>query len=101
METHRKRREYNEKSSYELQLTQADGGKVIALVSGAPMLDEKGNLAGSFAMLSDITELKNAELDLRESHQNLEQKVEERTEQLHEMLEELKEINERSVIHPP
>jgi PAS domain S-box-containing protein len=87
-------RDQNKKSSYEITLQQTDGNEIICLSSGAPMLDENGEKIGSFGMLSDITELKAAEFELRRTNDNLENKVLERTEKLNEMLEELKVSNE-------
>ncbi len=91
---HRRLREKGENSSYELTMQQTDGQEVLCLISGAPMLNEKAEIIGAFAMISDITELKKAEIELRESHDNLENKVIERTEELNEMLEELRVSNE-------
>ncbi len=90
----RKLRAEKKKSSYELEFTQADECKITCLVSGVPMFDDEGIQIGSFAMISDITELKEAEKSLRLSHENLEQKVIERTEELNEMVEELRVSNE-------
>ncbi|MDA3890321.1 MAG: PAS domain S-box protein [Salinivirgaceae bacterium] len=90
---HWKLRNENLKSSYELTLTQTDGGKIVCLVSGAPMFNDTGEKIGSFAMISDITELKRAEIELQQSHNNLEQKVLDRTEELNEMLEKLRVSN--------
>jgi PAS domain S-box-containing protein len=87
-------REENITSSYELTLTQSDGGKVVTLVSGTPLYDDDNKRIGSFAMLSDITELKKAEDELKQHRDELERKVKERTQELDEMIEELRVSNE-------
>lgn len=89
-----KKRKDKKQSSYELTLTQSDGGKIQCLVSGTPLYDENENSIGSFAMISDISGLKKIENELRESKEDLELKVAERTSELKDMLEELKVSNE-------
>ncbi len=84
-----KLREQNLQSSYELNFTQSDGNKIICLVSGSPAFDENGNRIGSFAMVSDISNLKKAEEEIRKSRDQLELKVKERTAELYETVEEL------------
>ncbi|MFC2137166.1 PAS domain S-box protein [Bacteroidota bacterium] len=84
-----KLREQNLQSSYELNFTQSDGNKIPCLVSGSPFIDEDGKRNGSFAMISDISNLKKAEEELRKSRDQLELKVKERTAELYETVEEL------------
>lgn len=85
-----KYREQSKEGTYELQLTSSDGKKLDCLISGTPFYDENGNKIGSFAMISDITELKKAQIELQEANESLEGKVKERTQELYESLEELK-----------
>ena len=59
------RRHEGESGTYELRLRRKDGSECWALVSEAPVLDAHGSYAGSFAMLSDVTERKQAEDELR------------------------------------
>lgn len=94
LEDQLKLRDKNITSSYELTITQSEGGKIITLVSGTPLFDENNNRIGSFAMISDITELKAAEEELKQHRDELEQKVMERTQELDEMIEELRVSNE-------
>ncbi|MBI1317608.1 MAG: PAS domain S-box protein [Candidatus Hydrogenedens sp.] len=54
-------------SSYEMEYLRPDGTPVPCLVSGSPMYDESGERIGSFAMITDLTELKRAEAAVRES----------------------------------
>jgi len=84
-----KLREQNLQSAYELNFTQSDGNKIPCLVSGSPFIDEDGKRKGSFAMISDISNLKQAEEELRKSRDQLELKVKERTAELYETVEEL------------
>jgi PAS domain S-box-containing protein len=60
-----------ESDTYELRLRRRDGAELWALVSASPVLDAQGRYNGSFAMLSDITERKRAELALRRGEQRL------------------------------
>jgi PAS domain S-box-containing protein len=46
---------------YELTVTRKDGKKIHTLVSPKPLLDEEGEFAGSFAILTDITDRKQSE----------------------------------------
>jgi PAS domain S-box-containing protein len=48
-------------TSYEITLTRKDDKKVHALVSPKPLFDENDEFNGSFAIFTDITELKQAE----------------------------------------
>jgi len=88
-----KLREDNIQSSYELTFTNSEGGKVICKLSGTPLLDGEKRF-GSFAMASDITQLKNIQAELQESNEVLEQRVAERTAELQEMVEELRTTTE-------
>ncbi|MFZ3136396.1 MAG: PAS domain S-box protein [Thermodesulfovibrionales bacterium] len=46
---------------YELTVTRKDGKKIHTLVSPKPLFDDEGQFAGSFAILTDITDRKQAE----------------------------------------
>ncbi|MBU1077697.1 MAG: PAS domain S-box protein [Spirochaetes bacterium] len=56
---------------YELEWLQKNGGNVPTIVSPKPLTDEKGNFHGSFAVVTDITERKQAEEEIRKSAENL------------------------------
>jgi PAS domain S-box-containing protein len=56
-----------EASIYELLWTTKTGKRVPTLVSAAPLFDEKNNYTGSFAVITDITERKRFEQQLRQS----------------------------------
>jgi PAS domain S-box-containing protein len=59
--------------SYEIFHTKKDGSKVNTLVSPQPIFDEEGCFKGSFAVITDVTELKRAEtaLKARETELNI------------------------------
>ena len=54
---------------YDLTWTAKDGRKVHTIVSPKPIFDENGNFAGSFGVLTDITNRKRAEEILQESEE--------------------------------
>ncbi len=58
---------------YERGLRHRDGRTVWTLVSGVPELDGEGRVRGSFGMFSDVTERKQAELELRKVMEALQQ----------------------------
>ncbi len=51
-------------SSYELQLKKKDGTRLWVIISGAPILDEDGEVVGSMGIHYDITERKKLEQEL-------------------------------------
>jgi PAS domain S-box-containing protein len=54
-------------TQYELDWTMCSGGTVSTIVSGAPLVDENGRHEGSFAVITDITELKQSRDALEEN----------------------------------
>jgi PAS domain S-box-containing protein len=54
-------RKKGKQSMYEISLLRSDGTLVPCLNNAAPLLDEEGNMIGSFGMLTDITERKKME----------------------------------------
>lgn len=59
-------------SSYELQLVRKDGAKIWVLISGAPILDEHGNVVGSMGIHYDITARKRLEQELAQANMRAE-----------------------------
>lgn len=64
---------------YERRFRRGDGQLLWAHVSAAPILDDAGRYAGSFAMVTDITARKQAEDELKRYRDSLEEEVEQRT----------------------
>lgn len=83
------KRRRGQPSTYEVRLKSKNGSVVTVLVSGVPLPHSAGVFQGSFAVISNITELKAAEEKLREGKEKLEQRVAERTWQLGERIKEL------------
>jgi PAS domain S-box-containing protein len=65
------KRRKGESGSYEITFTRKDGQKVPAIVSPRPVFDEKGNFKGSFSVVTDVTNLKQTELALRQREREL------------------------------
>lgn len=85
------KREGGESSVYEIEFTSKTGKQVPTIISATPLLDEKGNHIGSFAVVTDISERKKLERQLKEYSEHLEQMVEERTREL-QRSNELKDL---------
>ena len=66
-------REQLEENTYEISLNRPDGTQVPCQFNATPFLDDAGNKIGSFAMVSDITERKKAELRIKESEERVRQ----------------------------
>ena len=58
------RRQRREASSYELELVRKDGQHIWSIVSGAPILNDDGDVVGSMGVHYDITERKALEVEL-------------------------------------
>jgi signal transduction histidine kinase len=68
-------------------------------ISISPIFNDKGNITNYLAVKQDITESKEAEMEIRDLNLNLELKIEERTSQLADINESLlKEIDERKKV---
>ena len=65
------RRRRGERESYELSWLRKDGQTIFTLVSPKPIFDERGQFKGSFAVITGITERKQAEEALKESEKQL------------------------------
>ncbi len=83
------------KNSYELEFTQSDGNKIFCHVSATPKYDfTTQKIIGSYAMVSDISKIKEAEKELIKVNENLEYEVRERTNKLLEAFDEIQQRNE-------
>ncbi|OGR22651.1 MAG: hypothetical protein A2277_12605 [Desulfobacterales bacterium RIFOXYA12_FULL_46_15] len=74
---------------YERRFRHKNGRVVWTQVSATPILNEEQNFKGSFGMVTDITDLKKTEKDLRKLNQELEERVAGRTAQLETANKEL------------
>ncbi len=61
---HIERRKVGRQSRYEAVMLHRDGRKIWVSIAGAPIIDLDGLFNGSFAMISDITERKEAETEI-------------------------------------
>lgn len=61
------RRSMGHSSQYELEWSKASGDSVATIVSGVPLIDKDRRHSGSFAVITDITKLKNSQKKLRET----------------------------------
>lgn len=62
-----RKRTQGEATHYEVEWTASNGEQIPTLVSGAPIIDDDGNHRGSFAVITDISELKASRKALEES----------------------------------
>ncbi len=60
------RRRRGESDSYQIRLRRPDGGRVWALLSVAPIIDDDGRFEGSVGILADISDRVEAEQELRQ-----------------------------------
>lgn len=60
-------RKIGKTSQYEVQLLKSNEESVPVIISGTPIIDEDGNHRGSFAVLTDISRIRDAEKALKQS----------------------------------
>ncbi|HZH15189.1 MAG TPA: PAS domain S-box protein [Archangium sp.] len=66
----------------DFRLMRKDGTSIWTLVSTGPLLDENGKYIGAMAMITDITQRREAEEQVRRLNAELERRIAERTAQL-------------------
>jgi PAS domain S-box-containing protein len=77
-----KQHQQGENPAYEIEWTRRDGHKVPTIFSPSTIFDAEGHFNGSFAVITDITERKQAEKALRKERASLALRVKERTAEL-------------------
>ncbi|WP_456269739.1 PAS-domain containing protein [Kushneria sp. AK178] len=82
-----------ERVSWELSLLDREGGTRYMLATYTPHFGEGGRVLGFFALYQDITERRLAEIALKETNENLEERVRERTRELSEVNNALRQEN--------
>ena len=76
------RRRQGVSEQFEYEFLRRDGSVMVALVHASPIFDDRGEWAGSMALVTDITERRQADEALRRAHDELEARVEVRTAEL-------------------
>ena len=71
------KRRKDEVKSYELEWTGRDGNQIPTIMSPQAIFDEKGDFKGSFAVITDISDRKQAEESLRKQTHDLDERVKE------------------------
>ncbi len=89
-----KERKLGVKSNPEVKYIRKDGMPLWTISNVTPLTDNSGKFAGALGMVTNITERKRMEEDLRKSHDELEQRIQERTAELSDAKENLEVINE-------
>ena len=69
------KRKRGERGHYELTWIRSDKSKIYTIVSGQPVLDDNGNYAGSFGVITNISHQKKVEQILKERERELETKT--------------------------
>ncbi|MCJ8322392.1 MAG: PAS-domain containing protein [Rhizobiales bacterium] len=73
------------KQTFDVEIFRPKIGTRYTQVSYAPQIDDNGEVGGFFAIYQDITDRRKVELELKDSHENLERRVAVRTEELSEL----------------
>lgn len=73
LENSRERLRRGDWSRFELTLRRRDGRLLTVMISPAPLLDDRNRLCGSFAVISDITEQKQREVELESQRRGLQE----------------------------
>ena len=66
------RRRQGIRERHDFKFTRSDGSHLWAIVSATPMLDDQGEFSGVLRMITDISDRKQAEAELRQTLQELE-----------------------------
>ncbi len=71
-ETYVQRRKQGIRERHDFKFTRKDGSHLWAIVSATPMFDSEGEFSGVLRMITDISDRKQAEAELRQTLQELE-----------------------------
>ncbi|PCI88603.1 MAG: hybrid sensor histidine kinase/response regulator [Hyphomicrobiales bacterium] len=74
-----------EKQTFDVEIFRPIIGTRYVQVSYVPQFDDDGAVGGFFAIYQDITDRRKVELELKDSHENLERRVVSRTEELSQL----------------
>jgi PAS domain S-box-containing protein len=89
-------RSQGKRSTYEITFHRPDASVVHCLIKATPLFDGMAPV-GSFAMVTDITERKGAEDEIRKLNEELEERVQQRTAELEASLNTLKQAQKHLV----
>jgi signal transduction histidine kinase len=89
-------RKEGKRSTYEVTFTRPDSSQVHCLIKASPVFDGMSQI-GSFAMVTDITQRKSAEEEIRMLNDELEIRVQQRTAELERSLDTLKKTQKHLV----
>jgi PAS domain S-box-containing protein len=90
------RRERGIIEQHDFEFIRKDGTRIYTSLETTPIIDDKGNYIGAFALIADISERRAAEQALKKAHAELEVRVQERTDELEKANQALQiEIAER------
>jgi signal transduction histidine kinase/DNA-binding response OmpR family regulator len=78
---------------FEHRVRRADGSVGWTFSRAVPLLDKNGDIVEWFGAASDITARRNAEQNLQDARENLEQRVRQRTEELENAHRDLRELS--------
>jgi len=76
------RRRSGHASRYERRVVRKDGSIISVLVSSTPRFDDQGEFDGAFSMITNISDLRRAQAELKLANDQLERRVIERTDEL-------------------
>lgn len=82
LQKHLALRKGGKRTNYSITIRKKNGSSLPILVSGSPLFDDSGSYKGAFAIITDISKIKELEAEIRAYNQNLESIVDERTKEL-------------------